>query len=360
MPSLFDPIQLGAISAPNRILMAPLTRGRASVDHVPTPVMARYYALRAEAGLIISEGTGISRQGMGWSHAPGIWSVEQREAWKPITDAVHEAGGRIICQLWHMGRLVHPHFLGGEPPVSSSATTAPDYAYLDDRSKAPYAEARSLAIEEIPGIIADYRRAAENAMLAGFDGVQIHAANGYLIDQFLRDSGNFRTDAYGGSIENRIRLLDEVTRGVAATVGKDRVAVRLSPTGEIQGVDDSNPVPLFQAAARCLSDIGIAFLELRDPRPGGSFFPAEVQQVGPFLRDCFKGTLVLNSDYDLASANAALAAGEADAVSFGRPFIVNPDLVRRFREGLPVATEQRIDRWYFPGEDGYLDFPLAA
>ncbi|MET0372772.1 MAG: alkene reductase, partial [Rhizorhabdus sp.] len=239
MPTLFDPIALGAITAPNRIIMAPLTRSRATREAVPTPVMAEYYAQRASAGLIISEATGISRAGLGWPDAPGIWNDEQVAAWRVVTDAVHEAGGRIVSQLWHMGRVVHPSF-SGEQPVSSSAIAAPDLAHTYE-GKQPYVVPRALGIDEMPALVDDYRDAARNAIAAGFDGVQIHAANGYLIDQFLRDGVNRRNDAYGGPIENRLRLLDEVTRAVVDTVGAERTSVRLSPNGVAQGTDDSNP-----------------------------------------------------------------------------------------------------------------------
>ena len=214
MPSLFDPIRLGAIEAPNRILMAPLTRGRATSEHVPAPIMAEYYAQRAGAGLILSEATGITQEGLGWPYAPGIWSDAQVDAWRPIVKAVHDRGGKIVCQIWHMGRMVHPDFLGGAKPVSSSATTAPDAAHTY-KGKQPYAEARALELDEIPRLLADYERAAGNARAAGFDGVQIHAANGYLIDQFLRDGTNRRRDSYGGTVANRARLLLEVLTPIA-------------------------------------------------------------------------------------------------------------------------------------------------
>jgi 2,4-dienoyl-CoA reductase-like NADH-dependent reductase (Old Yellow Enzyme family) len=295
MPSLFDPIRLGAITAPNRILMAPLTRGRATREHAPTPIMVDYYRQRAGAGLILSEATGISRQGLGWPYAPGLWSAEQVEAWKPVTSAVHAAGGRIFAQLWHMGRIVHSSFLGGEPPVSSSATQAPGMAHTYD-GRLPYDTARPLRIDEIPALIGDYRTAARNAIAAGFDGVQVHAANGYLIDQFLRDNANFRDDIYGGSFENRIRLLTEVVWAVADTVGADRTAVRLSPNGNSQGVDDSSPHLLFGTAAAALSEIGLAFLELREPGPEGTFGKSAVEPVAPTIRQAFLGPLVLNSD----------------------------------------------------------------
>jgi N-ethylmaleimide reductase len=359
MPTLLDPIKLGAIDAPNRILMAPLTRARATREAVPTPVMAQYYEQRAGAGLIISEATGISQQGLGWPYAPGIWSEAQAEGWRSVTDAVHAAGGRIVLQLWHMGRIVHPSFLNGAPPVSASATTAPGDAWTFD-GKQPYVLARPLETSEIPALIEDYRKAAANARDAGFDGVQLHAANGYLIDQFLRDNSNFRDDAYGGSIENRIRLLREVTEAIAGVVGADRTAVRLSPNGDSQGVNDSNPVPLFTTAAKALSDIGIGFLELREPAPNGTFGKAEVDPIAPYIRDVFKGPLVLNSDYDPVRAKAELASGVADAVSFGRLFITNPDLPRRIADDLPLHTDQDPKTWYSQGDEGYVDYAEAA
>ena len=337
MTSLFDPIKLGAIDAPNRILMAPLTRGRSECAHVPiTALKAEYYRQRASAGLIIAEATGITQEGSGWPSAPGIWSVEQVEAWKPVTDAVHQAGGRIILQLWHMGRLVHSDFLGGEPPVSSSATTAPGFAHTG-KEKKPYTAARPLRLDEIPRVIADYVHAARNAMTAGFDGVQIHSANGYLIDQFLRDGANFRNDAYGGPVENRIRLLREVTQAVADTVGADRTSVRLSPNGETQGVNDSDPVPLFTAAAAALQSIGLGFLELREQRNYGDFGKTDVPRVSPDIRKVFTNPLVLNQEYREENFQEDLASGLADAISFGRPYISNPDLVNRIAKGLPWA-----------------------
>ncbi|MDB5668557.1 MAG: alkene reductase [Alphaproteobacteria bacterium] len=357
MPSLFDPIALGAITCPNRIVMAPLTRGRATREHVPTEIMKTYYAQRAGAGLIISEATGMSRQGLGWPYAPGIWTAEQLAAWQPITEAVHEAGGRTFCQLWHMGRVVHSSFLGGEPPVSASATTAPHHAHTYD-GRQPYDEARALALEEIPGIIDDYARAAGFAIAAGFDGVQLHAANGYLIDQFLRDGTNRRDDDYGGPIENRIRLLREAARAIADVVGPDRTAVRLSPNSQTQGAEDSDPELLFVAAATALAEIGIAFLELREPGPEGTFGKSEVPQISPAIRKVFNGPLILNSDYTFERAEAALAEERADAISFGRPFISNPDLVQRLASKAELTPDVQAS-WYSQGPEGYRDYPLA-
>ncbi len=357
MPSLFDPITLGAIEAPNRIIMAPLTRGRATRNAVPTPIMADYYAQRASAGLIISEATGISRIGLGWPYAPGLWNEEQVEGWRPVTAAVHAKGGRIVAQLWHMGRLVHPS-VGEGQPVSSSAITAPGHAHTYDGNQ-PYVMPRALDISEIPALLADYGRAARNAIAAGFDGVQIHAANGYLIDQFLRDGANHRSDAYGGSIENRVRLLGEVTRAVADAVGAERTGVRISPNGESQGVTDSDPHPLFAAVGTLLSDIGIAFLEAREPGPDSNFGKPSHPPVAPIIRKAFGGPFILNSDYDAGKAQAVLDSGVADAVSFGRPFIANPDLPARFREGLSLATPDG-KTFYTQGAEGYVDYPAVA
>ena len=355
MTSLFDPIQLGAVLCPNRIVMAPLTRARATREAVPTEVMKTYYSQRASAGLIITEATGISRQGLGWPFAPGIWNAEQVEAWKPVTEAVHEAGGRIFCQLWHMGRVVHPSFLDGEPPVSASATTAPHTAHTYE-GRQPYAEARPLAVDEIPALLDDYARAAGYAIGAGFDGVQLHAANGYLIDQFLRDGTNLRDDDYGGPVENRVRLLKEATQAIADIVGAERTAVRLSPNGESQGVDDSDPATVFTAAAAALDAIGIAFLELREPGPDGTFGSSDVPRVSPSIRKLFNRPLVLNSDFDLAKAEAAIGEERCDAVSFGRPFISNPDLPARLIAGAELALDDRAT-WYSQGPEGYVDYP---
>ena len=360
MPSLFDPIDLGAIRAPNRIIMAPLTRGRANGDGVPQPVMIDYYRQRASAGLIISEATGISRIGLGWVDAPGIWSTAQVEAWKPVTDAVHHDCGRIILQLWHMGRIVHPDFFGGGQPVSSSDRRAPGgiRTPLSEGKRIDYVDPRPLTLDEIKATVSDYATAARNAMAAGFDGVQVHGANGYLVDQFLRDNTNFRTDAYGGSIENRIRFATEVVDAVIAEVGAARTSIRLSPNGDSQGCDDSNPIPLFTAATRMLEARKIGFLELREPRANGTFGSTDVPPVSPDIRKVFTGPLILNSDYTRNDALAAVADGRADAVSFGRPFISNPDLVERLTADLPLA-EGNVRTWYSTGPEGYSDYPRA-
>lgn len=356
--ALFEPLSLGAIHARNRIIMAPLTRGRSTQPgSVPNAMMATYYRQRAGAGLIISEATGISVEGLGWPAAPGIWSEEQVQGWKDVTRAVHEEGGAIVLQLWHMGRLVHPDFLGGEPPVSASATTAPGHAHTFEGRK-DYQGARALATEEISRVVSDYAKAAENARKAGFDGVQLHGANGYLVDQFLRDSTNFRTDSYGGSAENRARFLREVLEALIGVWGADRVSVRLSPNGETQGCDDSNPAATFAAAARVVEELGLGFLELREPGPDGSFGRTDVPKQSPLIRSIYSGPLVLNSDFDADSASAAVTEGRADAISFGRPFISNPDLPARIRAEAAWAENRDVPKsWYAPGPDGYIDYP---
>lgn len=357
MPTLFDPISFGSIAAPNRIVMAPLTRGRSDATHVPiTALKAEYYSQRAAAGLIIAEATGITQEGLGWPFAPGIWHADQVEAWKPVIGAVHDAGGRIVLQLWHMGRLVHPDFLGGAQPVSASATTAPGQAHTAT-GRQPYAHARALRLDEIPRLIGDYVHAARNAMRAGFDGIQLHSANGYLIDQFLRDNSNFRDDDYGGSIENRTRLLREVTQALVETVGAGRVSVRLSPNGDSQGADDSNPVALFTAAAAALQALDIGFLELREQKDFGNFGTTDVPRVSPHIRRVFTNPLVLNQEYRLASAQKDIASGLADAISFGRPFISNPDLVARLECDAELAPDN-YRTWYSPGPEGYVDYPV--
>jgi N-ethylmaleimide reductase len=292
---------------------------------------------------------------MGWPFGPGIWTEEQVEGWKAVTDAVHGESGHIILQLWRMGRMVHPDFLGGEAPVSSSATTGPGAAHTYV-GKQPCTQSRPLEIGEIPGIVDDYRRAASNAMKAGFDGVQLYAANGYLIDQFLRDSCNQRDDDYGGPPENRVRLLAEVTQAVVGEVGSGRTAVRLSPNGLSQGAIDSDPETLFAYAARVLDAIGIAFLELRNPGADSSFRSGGDQSpVAPVIRHDYRGLLVLNSDYDRDRAGADLASGRADAISFGRSFLANPDLPDRLRLEMPLNSWDEAT-WYGPGERGYTDY----
>lgn len=357
MPSLFDPLALGEIHSRNRILMAPLTRGRATREAVPTPIMADYYRQRSSAGLIISEAVGISREGLGWPNAPGLWSDDQVEGWKPVTAAVHEAGGKIVAQLWHMGRLVHPD-LGGGQPLSSSATTAPDVAYTYEGKK-PYVEAREATEADIARIVRDYAHAARNAVRAGFDGVQIHGANGYLVDQFLRDGANHRTDRYGGSIDNRLNFVTEVIEAVAGAIGIGRTGVRFSPNIHSQGVEDSDPEALFTALARRLEELQVPWIELREPGPDTNFGSRPTAPVSPAMRPLYSGKIIVNSDYDGQSGQARLDEGIADGIAFGRTFLANPDLVERIRRQAPL-NQPDSSSFYWGGAEGYVDYPHLA
>jgi N-ethylmaleimide reductase len=354
MSGLFDPLELGSIELANRIVMAPLTRARSNRDAVPNALMAEYYAQRATAGLIISEATGISREGLGWPNAPGLWNSAQVDGWKLVTGAVHQAGGHIVAQLWHMGRLVHPD-LGLGQPISSSATTAPDYAHTYEGKK-PYVEARSATRSDIRRIIGDYVCAAKKAIAAGFDGVQVHGANGYLVDQFLRDNSNFRDDEYGGSIENRIRFASEVLEAVGGTIGMERVGIRFSPNIYSQGVEDSNPIPLFAALAARLEELKVPWIELREAHQPTSVGAIPTAPVSPAMRPLYSGKILLNSDYDGPSARARMAEGIADGISFGRPFISNPDLVHRIATGAALAPGD-IGSFYSGDARGYVDYP---
>jgi N-ethylmaleimide reductase len=354
MTTLFDPVEMGALRLPNRIIMAPLTRGRATRDAVPTAIMGDYYRQRASAGLIISEATGISREGLGWPYAPGLWTAEQVEGWKPVVAAVHEAGGRIVAQLWHMGRLVHPD-LGGGQPIAPSPLAAPHRALTYDGRK-DYVEPRAMTRDDIQRVIGDYVVAARNAIAAGFDGVQVHGANGYLIDQFLRDGSNQRDDDYGGPIVNRLRFMNEVVVAVAGEVGIDRSAIRLSPIGEVQGADDSDNAALFTAAAAALEELSVPWIELREPGPQSTFRASDEPAVSPAIDQVYSGKIVLNSDYVGDNARARMSEGVADAISFGRPFIANPDLVERLRTEAPLQDAE-VATFYSQGAEGYTDYP---
>jgi N-ethylmaleimide reductase len=366
MPSLFDPIQVGALALANRIAMAPLTRNR-SPGAVPRAITATYYAQRATAGLLISEGTAISHQAQGYSDVPGLYAPEQIAGWQAVTAAVHAAGGQIVTQLWHVGRVSHTSLQpGGGAPVAPSALVANTKTVLVHDGVArfvPTSEPRALAADELPGIVADYRRAARAAMEAGFDGVEIHAANGYLLDQFLKTGTNQRTDAYGGAIENRARLLLEVVAAVCAEIGGDRTGIRLSPVTPANDVVDADPQPLFEYVLRQLATHGLAFVHVIEGATGG---PRELPDR-PFDYAAAKaayrqaggqGAWMVNNGYTRDMADAALAAG-ADMVSFGRPFIANPDLVARLRQNGPYNEGNRAT-YYGGGEVGYTDYPALA
>ena len=354
MPSLFDPVAIGGLHLKNRIWMAPLTRGRATMDAVPTPIMAEYYAQRADAGMIISEATGISREGLGWPYAPGLWSDAQVEGWKPVTAAVHEAGGRIVAQLWHMGRLVHPD-LGGGQPVSSSATTAPHKAHTYEGKK-PYVEARAASRDDIGRVVGDYAEAARNAIAAGFDGIQVHGANGYLVDQFLRASANLREDEYGGNIENRLRFMTQVLEAIGNAIGIERTGIRFSPNILSQGVDDPDPLTLYTAVARRLEELKVPWIELREPGPDSTFGGGATEPVSPAMREHYSGVIAVNSDYDGASGQARLDEGVADAIAFGRTFLANPDLVARISAHAELNAPD-MATFYTQGAEGYTDYP---
>lgn len=351
MPALFDPIQLGDLLLPNRVFMAPLTRSRATADgRVPTVLARDYYAQRASAGLILSEATSVTPMGVGYERTPGIWSGAQVAGWRPVTDAVHEKGGRIFLQLWHVGRISDPSLLGGAMPVAPSAVAAQGNVSLL-RPARPYPVPRALDLAEIPAVVAAYRQGAVNARAAGFDGVEIHAANGYLIDQFLQVGSNHRQDAYGGSIENRSRLLLEIVDACMDVWGPSRVGVHLAPRGDAHSMGDSSPLATFSHVAQALGRRGIAFLCAREH--------AGPDRIGPALKRAFGGVFVANEGFDGASAQADLDAGNADAVAFGRLFIANPDLPRRLREGAPL-NEPQPATFYSDGAAGYTDYPALA
>lgn len=353
---LFQPYVMGSLTLANRIVMAPLTRSRALAGDVPGPLAVTYYTQRAGAGLIISEATQITQQGKGYVRTPGIYSAEQVAGWRKVTDAVHAAGGKMFLQLWHVGRISHPEFQpGGALPVAPSAIR-PEGTVHTSKGKEDMVTPRALTLAEIPGIIADYQRAAQNAREAGFDGVEIHAANGYLIDQFLRDKTNQRSDIYGGSIENRSRFLLEVTDAVLSVWGPERVGVRLSPLSTFNDIDDSDPMQLYSYVVRQLATRNVGYLHMIEGNTGG---PRETGRDFDFnaLRQSFPNTWMVNNCYTREMALAARASNAADLIAFGRPFISNPDLVERLRRNAPL---NELDPATLYGGDahGYTDYPF--
>lgn len=346
MPTLFDPLQIGEVQIANRIVMAPLTRARAGASRIPNDLMAEYYRQRASTGLIITEATVVSAQGIGYADTPGIWSQEQVEGWKKVTQAVHAEGGKIFLQLWHVGRISHPLFLNGELPVAPSAL-APEGRVSLVRPETPYVVPRALRRDELPGIVEAFRTGAQNAQRAGFDGVELHGANGYLLDQFLQDSSNKRTDDYGGSIENRARLLLEATDAAISVWGAGRVGVHLAPRGDAHSMGDSSPAATFGHVARELGKRRIAFICAREYVGPDS--------LGPQLKKEFGGVYIANEQFTFESAQQALAEGRADAVAFGRLIIANPDLVKRFRLAAPL-NELQPETLYGNGAEGYSDY----
>ena len=351
MPNLFDPIRVGDLDLPNRIFMSPLTRLRGTADHLPRPeLMARYYSQRASAGLIISEGTPVDPLGVGYPQVPGIWSAEQVEGWKPVVEAVHQADGRIFAQIWHVGRISHSSYLAGQQPVAPSAIAADGHVAVM-RPITPYEKPRALSTGEVHGIVEQFGRGAENAKEAGFDGVELHGANGYLLDQFLQNGSNKREDEYGGSVENRARLMLQAADAAITVYGAGRVGMHLAPRSDSQGVSDSNRAETFGYVARELGKRKLAFLMAREYQGPDS--------LGPMLKREFGGVYVDNEKFTRESAHEAIAKGEADCVGFGKLFIANPDLPRRLREGAPL-NEPRTETFYTHGPEGYTDYPALA
>ncbi len=347
MPTLFDPLRVGDLTLPNRIIMAPLTRSRAGDSRIPNPLMAEYYSQRASAGLILSEATVVSPMGIGYAGTPGIWSPEQVEGWRLTTRAVHQAGGRIFLQLWHVGRISDPRFLNGALPVAPSAVAAKGNVSLV-RPATPFVTPRALARQEIPQVIEAFRKGAENAQLAGFDGVELHGANGYLLDQFLQDGSNLRTDEYGGPIENRARLMLEAVDAVISVWGAGRVGVHLAPRGDAHSMGDSDLPRTFEHVARRLGERKIAFICAREY--------VAPDRLGPRLRAAFGGVYIANEKFTYESAERAIESGEADAVAFGKLFLANPDLPQRFALQAPL-NEPRVAEFYGGGAQGYTDYP---
>ncbi|WP_313554194.1 alkene reductase [Stutzerimonas nitrititolerans] len=347
MPTLFDPIRIGNLELTNRIIMAPLTRCRAEPGRVPGDLMVEYYRQRADAGLIISEATSVTPMGVGYPDTPGIWSAEQVQGWKKITDAVHAKGGKIVLQLWHVGRISDPIYLDGQLPVAPSAIKPAGHVSLVRPMKG-YETPRALETEEIAGIIEAYRKGAENAKEAGFDGVEIHGANGYLLDQFLQDSTNQRTDQYGGSLENRARLMLEVTDAAISVWGAGRVGMHLAPRADSHDMGDSNRAETFGYVARELGKRGVAFICTREQ--------AGEDSLGPQLKQIFGGAYIANERFTREQANEWLAEGKADAVAFGIPYIANPDLVERLHQDAPL-NEPKPELFYAKGAEGYTDYP---
>ena len=348
MPTLFDPIRLGDLDLPNRVIMAPLTRMRADPEtRAPTPLVVEQYAQRASAGLILAEATSVDPMGVGYAGTPGIWSAAQVEGWRQVTSAVHRVGGRIALQLWHVGRISEPAVLDGATPISSSAVACSGFI-SQIRPKRPFPVPRALDLEEIPGVVEGFRRAAQNAQTAGFDGVEIHGANGYLLDQFLQDNCNKRTDAYGGPVENRARLHLDVTDACISVWGADRVGMHLAPRGDAQDMGDSDPLETFTYLARALAERKIAYLFLREH--------VGPDRLAPAIKAAFCGPVIVNEQFTLEQSIADLDAGIADAVGFGRTFIANPDLPARLSLGAPM-NELNVHTLYAPGPAGYTDYP---
>ena len=360
MTDIFSPIRVGRYELKNRIFMAPMTRGRTGAEGIPGPINATYYAQRATAGLIIAEATAISQAGKGWPGAPGIFTDAQIAGWKQVADAVHAEDGRIFVQIWHMGRAALPVYTGEEQPVSASPIAAEGAIPGPDGTPIEFPTPRELTKDEIAAIVQEFAQAARNAVEAGLDGVEIHAANNFLLDSFLRDNTNERTDEYGGSPENRARFLIEVVQAVSDAIGADRTGVRFSPTASPFGIRDSRPAETFAVAAEMLNKFNLAYLHILEvPQNTEHMMSTDQDPVVADIRKAYDGTLILNGSYDKARANTSLAAGEGDAVSFAYPYVANPDLVARMQGDHPLAAA-RDELLYTPDAEGYSDYPALA
>lgn len=355
MTTLFDPLKLGALTTPNRIFMAPLTRCRADAQHIPGGLIAEYYAQRASAGLIVAEATMAMEGNSAFWMEPGIYSDAQVAGWKLTTDAVHAAGGRIFSQIWHGGRACHPLLNGGVQPVAPSPLAIVGDEVHTPEGKQPYVMPRELRDDELPGIVAGFKKAAENVRDAGFDGVEVHGANGYLLDQFLRDGSNKRVGPYGGPMENRARLMFEVLEAVCSVWGSDRVGLRISPLNSYNSMNDSDPIALSAWLAERLNAFNLAYLHLMR----GDFFQQQSGDVVTPVRARFKGVLIGNMGYSAAEAGTAIAEGRLDAVAFGTGFLANPDLPARFKTGAPLNAPNPAT-FYSPGPEGYTDYPVIG
>lgn len=353
---LLTKYNLSGIELANRIVMAPMTRSRAGDGNVATDLMAKYYKQRSSAGLIISEGTQISQQGIGYPWTPGIHTDAQVEGWKKVTNAVHEESGKIFAQLWHVGRVSHPRYHDGKPPVAPSAVK-PDGQIFTPDGMEDFVTPRALETDEIPGIVDDYSQAAHNAMEAGFDGVEIHGANGYLIDQFLKDGTNKRDDRYGGNLENRARFVIEVVEAVADAIGAEKTGIRFSPAGRNQGIIDSNPKETFGYLLKQLNKFNLAYIHLMEPMSDVSDLDNYPAEVTKYFRTIYNGTIITNVAYDQNSGNKVIEEGIADLVAYGRPFIANPDLPARFAAGAELNKPDQ-STFYGGGKEGYIDYPF--
>jgi N-ethylmaleimide reductase len=354
---LFEPFKLGPLTLPNRLVMAPLTRNRALAGLVPNPLAVEYYGQRASAGLLVAEATQVSQQGQGYQDTPGIYSKEQVAGWRKVTDRVHERGGRIFLQLWHVGRISHVSLQqNNQAPVAPSAIRAKAKTFVGG-TFADVSEPRALSLQEISGVIESFRKGAANALAAGFDGVEVHGANGYLLEQFAKDGTNKRTDAYGGGIENRAKLMLEVSKAVAAEAGPNRTGIRISPVTPANDISDSNPQPLYDYIVDHLSALKLVYIHVVEGATGGP------RDIAPFdygsLRKRFKGAYIANNGYDFDLANKVLAANEADLIAFGKPFIANPDLVERLQRGAPLNAPDKAT-FYGGGAKGYTDYPVLG